>query len=155
MDCAWVSSGSLSMSQNCAPYSARHSGLPQTCSALDTPWNFRGASMVPLCSHTGLVGPIPEGRWRHSWTNCRYERNLGSLNEVKLKRQVNKWKHPGSPCTKKVPPTQCAMKVMFIVAYDMEYCTTLLHQGRRQMIPTIACSCSTTFVQSSGENDDT
>ena len=36
MDCAWVSSRSLSMSQNCAP----HSGYQQTCSALDTHMKF-------------------------------------------------------------------------------------------------------------------
>ena len=57
MNCSWVSSGSRSMLQNCAAQSARHSGLPQTWSALDTPWNFRGATMSPLCSHTGLIGP--------------------------------------------------------------------------------------------------
>ena len=64
MDYACVSSGSLSVSQNCAPRSARHSGLPQTCRALDTSWNFRGATMAPQCSRTGVVGPVPKGRWR-------------------------------------------------------------------------------------------
>ena len=62
MYCAWISSGSRSMSQNCAPDSALHSGLPQTCSALDNPWNFLSAAMAPLCSCTGLFGPVPKGR---------------------------------------------------------------------------------------------
>ena len=76
MYCAWVSSGSRGMSQNCAPHSARHSGLPQTCSDLDTPWNFRCTTMAPLCSRTGLVGPVPKGRWLLSWSNRRYERTM-------------------------------------------------------------------------------
>ena len=37
-----------------------------------------------------------------------------------LKRQSNEWKHPGSPRPKKLRPTQCAVKVMFIVAYDTD-----------------------------------
>ena len=36
-----------------------------------------------------------------------------------LKCQSNEWKHPSSPCPKKVCPKQCAVKVMFIVAYDI------------------------------------
>ena len=40
--CALVSSGNQGMSENCAPYLARHSGLLQTCSALDKPWNSEG-----------------------------------------------------------------------------------------------------------------
>ena len=53
MDCAWVSSGSLSMSENCAPYSAGHSALPQTCNELGTQWNLRGSKMVqnPIILH--------------------------------------------------------------------------------------------------------
>ena len=90
MDFAWVTRGSLSMSQNCAPHSARHYGLPQSCSALNTPWNFRGAAMAPLCSRTGLVGPEPKGRWRLSWTNRRCGRNLGSLIRTKLETPI-KW----------------------------------------------------------------
>ncbi|KAJ4438703.1 hypothetical protein ANN_14650 [Periplaneta americana] len=35
-------------------------------------------------------------------------------------RQSNEWKHPGSPRPKKVRPTQSAVKVMFIVAYDID-----------------------------------
>ena len=37
-----------------------------------------------------------------------------------LKRQSNEWKNPGSPRPKKVRPTQCDVKVMFIVAYDID-----------------------------------
>ena len=60
MDCAWVSSGSRSMSQNCGPHSARHYGLTQTCSGLDIPWNFRGATVAPLCGPfwTGSKGKV-------------------------------------------------------------------------------------------------
>ena len=90
MDCAWVNSGILSMSQNCAPHSARHSGLPQTCSPLDTQLNFRGVTMAPLCSRTGLVGPLPKGRWRLPWTYRRYGKNLVSLIRTKLKTPIKK-----------------------------------------------------------------
>ena len=78
IDCVWVSSESRSMSQNCTPHSARHSGLPQTCSALDNLCYVWGATMAPLCSRTGLNGPVPKGRWWLSWTNYRYGRNLTS-----------------------------------------------------------------------------
>ena len=37
--------------------------------------------------------------------------------EQNLKRESNEWKHPCSHRPKKVRPTQCAVKVMFIVAY--------------------------------------
>ena len=65
-----------------------------------------------------------------------------------FKRQSNEWKNPGSPCPKKVRPTQCAVKVMFIEAYDIDgviphhvvpprqtvnaaqYCTFLQHHIR-------------------------
>ena len=47
----WVSSGSRNMSQNCVPHSALYSGLPQTCMALNTTWNLRGAALhVPAAS---------------------------------------------------------------------------------------------------------
>ena len=82
MDCEWVSSGSQSMSQNCAPHSARHSGLLQTCSLLYTPWNFRGA---------GFVGPIiTKGWWWLSWTNRHCGWILGSLTQTKLELPI-KW----------------------------------------------------------------
>ena len=90
MDCMWVSRGSLSMSQNWAPHSAWHSELSQTCSTLDIPWNFRAATIVPLCSRTGLVGPVPKGRWWLSWANCRYGQNLGLLIWTNLETPI-KW----------------------------------------------------------------
>ena len=40
--------------------------------------------------------------------------------EANSKRQSNEWKHPGSPHPNKVCPTQCAVKVMFSVTYDIE-----------------------------------
>ena len=79
-----------SMSQNCASHSARHFRLPQTCSGLDTPWNFRGSTMAPLCSMTGLVGPVPKGRWLLFWANRHYGPNLGSLIRPRLEMPI-KW----------------------------------------------------------------
>ncbi|KAJ4430148.1 hypothetical protein ANN_22358 [Periplaneta americana] len=45
---------------------------------------------------------------------------LAHTNQPNLKRQSNEWKHPGSSRPKKVHPTQSAVKVMFIVAYDTD-----------------------------------
>ena len=108
------------MSQNCVLHSAWHSVLPKICSALDTPRNFRRATMAPLNSRKGLDGPKPKGRWRLSWTKRRYGWNLGSLIWTKLETTTNEWNHPGSPRPKKVRPTQCAVKVTFIVVYDID-----------------------------------
>ena len=58
---------------------------------------------------------------------CSYEPNL--------KHQSNEWKHPGSPRPKKVRPTQCAVKVMFAMAYDID--GVILH------IPAVPQSSST------------
>ena len=55
-----------------------------------TPWNFQDATMSPLCSHTGLVGPIPKERGRLSRMNRRYGRNLYSLIRTKLEKPI-KW----------------------------------------------------------------
>ena len=54
----------------------------------------------------GLIVAMDE-----TWA-CSYEPNL--------KCQSNEWKHPSSLHPKKVRPTQCAVKVMFIVAYDTD-----------------------------------
>ena len=54
--------GSLSMSENCAPHSALNSGLQQIFIELHNPRHFQGATIAPLCSRTGLVGPVPKGR---------------------------------------------------------------------------------------------
>ncbi|KAJ4426052.1 hypothetical protein ANN_27679 [Periplaneta americana] len=45
---------------------------------------------------------------------------LAHTNQPNLKRQSNEWKHPGSSRPKKVRPTQSAVKVMFIVACDID-----------------------------------
>ena len=79
MDCAWVRSGTRSMSQNFAPHSARYSGLPQTCSSWDTQLTLRRATMAPLCSSTGLGRSVSKGKWWLSWTNGPHGRNLDSL----------------------------------------------------------------------------
>ena len=99
-----VSSGSLSMSQNCA----QHSGLQQTCSALDTQWNILGATMTPLCSRTGLIGPVPKGRWRLSWTNRCYGWTLGSLIWTELEMPI-KWMEASQSSWSKesAPYTMC------------------------------------------------
>ena len=96
------------MSQNCTPHSARYSGLPITCSALGTPWNFRGAKMAQLCSRTGLVGLVSKGRWRFCWANRRYGRNLGSLKRTKLKKPI-KWvkAYRFSSSNERAPHTMC------------------------------------------------
>ena len=73
--------------------------------------------------------------------------------EPNLKRQSNEWKNPGSPRPKKVRLTQCALKMMFIVAYGNDGVILLYAVSSRLL--TIARSCSTTFVQHSGENYDT
>ena len=66
------------------------------------------------------------------------------------------WK-PGSSHSKSVHPTQWAVKVMFIVAYDID--GVILYYGipSRQTLNVAYyfTSLHTTFVQRSGENDDT
>ena len=54
--------------------------------------------------------------------------------EPNLKLQTNEWKHPDSPHPKKVHPTQYAVKVIFIVAYDID--EVILHHAvpRRQTV---------------------
>ena len=75
LDCAWVSASRYS-TQNFAPHSARLSGLPRTCSSLDTLWNFRSTTMSLICSRTGFVEKVPKGRWRYFalhnvlWKQC-------------------------------------------------------------------------------------
>ena len=64
--------------------------------------------------------------------------------EPNLKRQSNKRKHPGSSRPKKMLPAQISVKMMFIVAYDIN--GVLLHHiiPPRQMV-NAACTC--TFLQ--------
>ena len=40
------------------------------------PWNFRGRTIAPLCSRTGLVGPVLKGSWWLYWWNRRYGPHL-------------------------------------------------------------------------------
>ena len=125
MDCAWVNSGSRSMSQNCAPHSARHSGLPQTCSALDTPWNFQSVTKAPLCSHwTGTKGKMATFLGESSlWTKP----GLAHMNQTRNANQIN-----GSISVllfQKSAPYSFSVNVIFIVAYGTAgvilYCATL------------------------------
>ena len=73
--------------------------------------------------------------------------------EPNFKRQSNEWVHPDSPHLKKVRPTQCTVKVIFTVAYAID--GVMLHHSVPPSLRTTARSYSTTFVQRSGENDDT
>ncbi|KAJ4450854.1 hypothetical protein ANN_02285 [Periplaneta americana] len=76
---------------------------------------------------------------------------LAHTNQPNLKRQSNEWEHPGSSRPKKVRPTQSAVKVIFIVAFDIDgvilhhavpprqtenadyYCRFLQHHLRRAL----------------------
>ena len=133
-----------------------HSGLPQNCSTLDTPWNFWGAIMAPLCSRTGLVILVPKERWRLSWTNQHYGQNLGSLIRTKLEMQI-KWMEASwfSLPIESMPYAMCC-KGDVHCAYDIDGVIILHHSvPRRYTLPTTAHSCSNTFGQHSGENHDT
>ena len=142
-----------SMSQNCVPHSARHSGLPQNCSMLDTPWNFRGTTMGPLYSHTGLVGPVPKGKWRHSWTNHRYGRNLCSLIRTKQETPNKRMKESRLSSSKESSPYTKYCKGD---DYGVWHWLNKLHHAvpPRHMVnaATAASSYSTTYVQRLGEN---
>ena len=108
--------------------------------------------MPSLCSCTGLVGPVPKERWQLSWANCGYGRNLGLLVETKLEMPIN-WRFSSS---KKVCTTQCAVKVMFIVAYNTD--GVILHHAvpPRQMVNAAYCTFLVYHLCPwSGENDDT
>ena len=80
----------------------------RTCSALDIPWNFRVVTLAPLCIRKGLFGPVPNGRWRLSWKNRRYGRNLCSLLRTELKTSI-KWKEVSlfSSSKESAPYTMC------------------------------------------------
>ena len=72
--------------------------------------------MAPLCSCAGLVGPVPKVMTFLSlWTKPE----LDHTNQTWHTNQMN-GSIPGCPRPKKVRPTQCAVKVMFIVAYDID-----------------------------------
>ena len=55
-----------------------------------------------------------------SCTNRRYGETWARSYEPNLTHQSNEWKHPGSPHPKKMRLTQCAVKVTFIVTYDID-----------------------------------
>ena len=107
--------------------------------------------MAPLCSRTGLAGLVPREGDDFLGRIVTMDETWARSYEPNLKPQSSEWKHSGSPRPKKVRPTQCAVKVMLIVAYD----TRCISKADYKRLPTTACSCSTTFARSSGENDDT
>ena len=111
MDCTWVSRVSRNMSQNW--FHILHDILDYRKLAvhLYTPWNFWGATMA-----------LHRPRWtstKGKVTTFLDKTGLAHTNQT-LKRQSNEWKHLGSSRPKKVRPTQCAVKVMFIVAYAID-----------------------------------
>ena len=69
--------------------------------------------MVPLCSRTGFIRLVIKGRWRLFWMNRRYGR---TKHETSIKWMEASW----FSSSKNVHPTQFAVKVMFIVAYDID-----------------------------------
>ena len=93
----------------------------------------------------GLFGSVPKGRWLLSWTNCRCWRNLGSLIRTNLETPIKWMEESRFSSPKKLRPTQCAVKMMFIVAYGNDGVIFLYAVYPR--LPTTARSCSTTFVQ--------
>ena len=113
--------------------------------------------MAPLCSRTGLVGPVPKGRRRLSWMNRRYKRNLDSFIWTNIEMPI-KWMEASRLfSSKESRPTQCTVKVMFIEVYDID--RVIMHHALlpRQMVNAAyySRSCCTTFVQRSGENGET
>ena len=126
------------MSLNCAPNSARHSGLHK----LAAHWISHEISEVQHWQRYAVAQALLD---RYQRKGDAFLGRIVAMNETwtrsyepNLKRQSNQLKCPGSLRPKKVCHTQCAVKVMFIVAYDID-----------------SLSCSITFVQRSGENDDT
>ena len=124
MDCAWVSSESR------APHSV-HSGLRQTFRELDTPWNFRGATMAPLCSRTGLVGANQREGADFSWTKP----GIAHTNQTWNTNQMN-----GSIPILLVQ-RKCNLHNVFIVVYDID--GVILHPSRQIINAAYYC----TFLQ--------
>ena len=64
--------------------------------------------MALLCSHTGLIGPVQEGRWQLSWTSHHYGWNLGTLLWTELEMPI-KWMEASqfSSSKESVPYTMC------------------------------------------------
>ena len=73
--------------------------------------------MTPLFSRRDLVRPVPRKDDDFLGRIVGMDKTWAVSYEPNLKRQSIEWKHLGPPRPKKVRPTQCAMKVMSIVAY--------------------------------------
>ena len=76
------------MSQNWALHSARHSGLLQTCSTLDIPWNFQGTTVqLHRPRWTGTKGNVMTFLDKSSlWTKPR----LAHMNQTWNANQMNR-----------------------------------------------------------------
>ena len=122
------------MSQNSLPHSAHHSGLTQICNALDTPRNFQGTTMAPLCSRKGLVGLVPKGRWCLSWTNCHYEQNLSSLIQMKLETSIKWMEASRIPTSKESAPYIMCYESYVHCEYDTDGITQHHAVAWRQMV---------------------
>ena len=94
--------------------------VTETLSALWISHEISKCNNGTAMQSTGLIGLVQKGRWRHFWTNRRYGETWACSYTPNLKRQSNEWKHPGYPRPKKARPTQFAVKMMFIVAYDTD-----------------------------------
>ena len=71
--------------------------LQRTC------WTGTRGKVMTFLEGSSLWTKLGLARTNHIWSDNK-----------------NEWKHPGSPCPKKVRPTQSNVKAMFIVAYDID-----------------------------------
>ena len=136
MDCEWVSSGSQSMSENCAPHSVWHSGYCKLAAC----WMPHETSKVQQ-RHRYAVAQVLLDRYQRESDDflgriVAVDETWARSYEPNLKCQSKEWKHPGSPRPRKLCPIQCAVKVMFIVAYDID--GVILHHtvSARKMVNT-------------------
>ena len=127
MDCAWVSSRSRSMSQNCASYSVRHS-RNRKLAAHWIPHEISEMQQWHRCAVAqALLDPYEREGDDFLGRIVAMDETWAHLYKPNLKCQSNEWKHPSSPHPEKVCPTSCPVKVMSIVAYDID--GIILHQA--------------------------
>ena len=117
--------------------------FPVGCwSPMDCAWGGIGSLIVTnLCSRFWITTNFQRVGYTVKFHRCNKGKMATFLDESPLwtkpglihsnqtwNATSNEWKHPGSPRRKKVRPTQCAVKVMFIVACEID--GILLHHGR-------------------------
>ena len=107
------------MSQNSDPHSALHPRLPQT-------WILREISEIQEWHRYAVAKALLDRNQRERDFIGRIvvmNETWARSYEPNLKCQSNELKHPGSPRPKNMRRTQCAVKMMFIVAYDIDEVT--------------------------------